>query len=183
MFSEENKDNDHSLDLAPLEELLGYGNQWNEGLHSIPSIPASVDFKPPLSPLPNQNLDDQGMEGEGEGDHNEQKTIQEKREKGRIRSKISRERRKAYVAKLENRIDHLEKENSRLQNIIVNLHSEKYNKTDPNTKTYLQDIQELKGITVEHFWDKESMEHKQERKISVGKNYGIVTGQTLEKHK
>ena len=61
--------------------------------------------------------------------------IEENRQRGRIRSKISRERRKAYVKELEDKIKELQKENFRLQNLLVRYQNDK-EKINPVMKTF-----------------------------------------------
>jgi hypothetical protein len=58
---------------------------------------------------------DETLQVNSEGLH----SIQEKRQRGKIRSKKSRDRKKRYVEELETRVKELEKENIRLHNIIA----------------------------------------------------------------
>ncbi|CAI2373076.1 unnamed protein product [Moneuplotes crassus] len=180
---EEEKEN--SLDLAPLQELLQYDQPSASGMSkfgfesniSVIEHPGGKDNS--LNKFSNQA----GVSENPSSSSQSLTKMQEKREKGRIRSKLSREKRKAYVAKLESRIDDLETENSRLQNIIIKLHSEKYSKADPNSKSFVNDIQDLQGTTIDNFWNRDTMQHNSERSIAVGINYYNVASKAMEKHK
>ena len=78
--------------------------------------------------------------------------------KGRVRSKIAREKRKAYITQLERRIDQLENENSRLQNLLIRYNTEKYEKIDSNTQGFVEDIQDHKIKILEKYYDLKTME-------------------------
>ena len=66
-----------------------------------------------------------------------QDKIEEKRRKGRIRSKITRERRKAYILQLEEKVKHLESENFRLQNLLIKYRKENI---DNDLRTMIETI-------------------------------------------
>ena len=62
--------------------------------------------------------------------------------RGRLRSKKTRERRKEYVAKLEERIKKLEEENFRLQNLLMNYRKENFENIGDIAKPLVQSIDE-----------------------------------------
>ena len=68
--------------------------------------------------------------------------IEQKRKKGRIRSKETRERRKAYVQKLEEKAKKLESENFRLQNLLVNYRNENILKVDDESRSLIRTMED-----------------------------------------
>jgi len=68
--------------------------------------------------------------------------IEEKRRKGRIRSQITRKRKKEYLQLLEEKIKKLENENFRLQNLLLNYRKENFEMIDDESKTLVQTIKE-----------------------------------------
>lgn len=59
-------------------------------------------------------------------------SLKDKREKGRIRSKISRERKKKYIQELEQEIDDLKKENQRLVALLLQSKNAKTSQSGPD---------------------------------------------------
>ena len=68
--------------------------------------------------------------------------IEEKRKKGKIRSKITRKGKKEYLQLLEEKIKKLENENFRLQNLLLNYRKENFEMKDDESKTLVQKIKE-----------------------------------------
>ena len=73
------------------------------------------------------------------------KGIEDKRMKSRIRSKKARIRKKIYIQELEDKVKYLEKENYRLQNLLVMYRREELNKTSDETKNIMENIKEYRG--------------------------------------
>ncbi|CAI2371767.1 unnamed protein product [Moneuplotes crassus] len=59
------------------------------------------------------------IERPGDSEEGCRKAIKEKRERGRINSKVSRQRKKQYVRELEEQVEELKKENLRLASLLV----------------------------------------------------------------
>ena len=71
-------------------------------------------------------------------------SIDEKRRRGRIRSKISRARRKEYVIELENKVKTLEAENFRLQSVIIGYRNENMDSATGSSEPFMKEIENQK---------------------------------------
>ena len=69
------------------------------------------------------------------------KSIEERRRRGRIRSKISRTRRKEYIEELERKVKTLETENFRLQSLIIGYRKENMSIEEGGSKSFINEIE------------------------------------------
>ena len=97
--------------------------------------------------------------------------IEERRRKGRLRSKESRDRRKVYISNLEERIKFLENENFRLQSIILKYRRENFENIDKGYKSFIEESIEHKRKVYSQFMDLETLEIKKAPKVSLAENF------------
>ena len=81
------------------------------------------------------------------------KKVEEKRLKGRIRSKETRKRRKEYIVQLEEKVKKLESENFRLQNLLMNYRTENFERIDDGQKSIMDKIQEHRNSLAQTVMD------------------------------
>ena len=108
--------------------------------------------------------------------------LRKNRRRGRIRSKISRDRKKSYIFELENRVKELEKENFRLQNLLVRYRNDRIENTDSSTQTLIKDIKECKLKIIENFIDPETMKFKK-NSFSIATHFKAISQEVVRKHK
>lgn len=98
-------------------------------------IPPSEPSPPPSPSIQGSELPAQNLTGS--------KNLNRKRERGRLRSKASRDRKKIYLEQLEQRVKELENENFRLQNLLV-VRNEKIDILGEEPGKYLVKHQDIK---------------------------------------
>ncbi|CAI2370884.1 unnamed protein product [Moneuplotes crassus] len=110
-------------------------------------------------------------------------SIEEKRRRGKIRSKRSRDKKKLYYQDLENRIKELQKENFRLQNLVANYRSEKLEYYGKEVKSFVKDSRDIKLKMFKNFVDPETMEMKKKADFVLKDKFNELSKVQLEKHK
>ncbi|CAI2371385.1 unnamed protein product [Moneuplotes crassus] len=115
--------------------------------------------------------------------NNKDISIEEKRKKGKIRSKRSRDKKKLYYQDLENRIKELQKENFRLQNLVANYRSEKLEYYGKEVKSFVKDSRDIKLKIFKNFMDPETMEMKKKADFVLKDKFNELSKVQLEKHK
>ncbi|CAI2373415.1 unnamed protein product [Moneuplotes crassus] len=111
------------------------------------------------------------------------KRKEERRMKGIIRSKRSRETKKQYIVSLEAKVKELEEENFRLQNILINYRSDKLNDIDRKAKKLIDKIQSVKHETIERYYDPKTKKCKDDFPHDLSKNFSLCMYKNLETHK
>jgi len=110
-------------------------------------------------------------------------SIEEKRRKGRLRSKTSRDRRKNYISTLENRVKSLERENFRLQSIIMKYRKENWENIDEASKSFITESIKHRTSMVSKHVDFDTMEYKKDSKISIRDDYKANLEKMVENHR
>ena len=110
-------------------------------------------------------------------------SIEEKRRKGRLRSKCSRDRRRKYVSNLEEKVKSLENENFRLQSIIMKYRMENWENVDECSKSFIEKSIEHKRKMLSRFMDLETMEFRNNPDFSLLQNFKDNYLIALEKHR
>ncbi|CAI2370792.1 unnamed protein product [Moneuplotes crassus] len=109
--------------------------------------------------------------------------LEERRKRDRIRKQISRGRHKAYVEQLENKIKELEKENFRLQNLLVNYRSQDIDKVDNEAKSYIQDCKEERREIIKPFINTETADLSKETNEDLSILFNRRLNKMMNKHK
>ncbi|CAI2372341.1 unnamed protein product [Moneuplotes crassus] len=109
--------------------------------------------------------------------------INSKREKGKIRSRKSRARKKAYIEQLEAKIEKLEAENFRLQNLLVSYRNDKLEVLNKDSYNFMQSSQGLKNQSLERIAIFAPSELTKNEKLSVYQDFEEVISKLIPQHR
>ncbi|CAI2371258.1 unnamed protein product [Moneuplotes crassus] len=115
-------------------------------------------------------------------DISESLSIEEKRRKGRIRAKNSRIRRKNYLVELQNKICALEKENFRLQNLLIAYRREKFENVSSVTQSFAKDMDRIRKKTIQKFIDPTKMQAKEGMQDAIATDFRKSGLKIMENH-
>ncbi|CAI2373691.1 unnamed protein product [Moneuplotes crassus] len=137
----------------------------------------------PQSPQ-NEELKKDSLSSETDQQKNKIDTsIEERRRRGKIRSKKCRDKKKIYIQGLEEKIKELQKENFRLQNLVANYRNEKLEYFGKEIKTFEKDSRKHKIDTFQKFIDPETFEMKKDVKENLGDIFNKTSKLQMERHK
>mmetsp|Transcript_21790 Transcript_21790/g.19313 ORF Transcript_21790/g.19313 Transcript_21790/m.19313 type:complete len:161 (+) Transcript_21790:91-573(+) len=108
---------------------------------------------------------------------------EEKRRKGRIRSKRSRDRKKEYFDELENKIKKLEKENFRLQNLLIQYRKENIENFDDDSQAIVKEFNFEKTSAIAKYIDFDQMKMKEDEPGSILEEFWNFSAECLKKHR
>ncbi|CAI2373211.1 unnamed protein product [Moneuplotes crassus] len=114
---------------------------------------------------------------------NKHKKLEERRQKGRIRSKATRENKKKYLQQLEHKVAELEQEKFRLQNLLISYRADKLYDIGAGSKSPIENIQTTKYQTIEQFFDRETTQYVGNKSVSMAANFEKKMYKNLQNHK
>ncbi|CAI2373081.1 unnamed protein product [Moneuplotes crassus] len=114
---------------------------------------------------------------------NKNKKLEERRQKGRIRSKATRENKKKYLQHLEGKVAELEQEKFRLQNLLISYRADKLYDIGAGSKSPIENIQSNKYKTIEQFFDRETTQYVGNKSVSMAANFEKKMYKNLQNHK
>ncbi|CAI2373965.1 unnamed protein product [Moneuplotes crassus] len=158
------------------------------GLNSFEPLSRMLGPDPPQNRVipPQQETELKKESVSSETDQHKSKvdtSIEERRRRGKIRSKRSRDKKKLYLQGLEEKIKELQKENFRLQNLVANYRSEKLEYYGEEIKTFEKDSRKQKLETFKNFIDPETLEFKKITKETLGDIFAKNCKFQMDRHK
>jgi len=93
--------------------------------------------------------------------------MEEKRQKGKMRSRKSRERKKLYIDELEMKVKNLEKENMKLHYLLESYKNQIHSQNDKSNPSILGKITDLRRNTIHKFIDMDTMSYDENTKERV----------------
>lgn len=108
--------------------------------------------------------------------------LETKRNKGKERSKLSRDRKKQYFNELETRIKDLEKENLRLHNLVQMYRRKSWKETDNKSAEMIEEIETNQRRGLSGFVDTEKDTYNEGTKLKVADVFKEKVYKLVQKH-
>ena len=170
-FKEDLEENQSSC-LAEMQELSGYiqNNFKEKSATNLSSQHPCVNESSIPKPSESHSSD------------KDPQSLEEKRRKSRIRSKNARVRKKEYIEHLEGKVKRLEKENFRLQSLILGYRRDTWENVEETSTTLMKEIDDIKKDIFGTFVDLETMEAKEKPTKSLKQHFEEESDAVLKKH-
>lgn len=109
--------------------------------------------------------------------------IEEKRRRWRVRSKKQRDKKKIYIQDLESRVQELQKENFRLQNLLAHYRDEKMEFFGKDLKSLAKEKTQERTELINNIMDPETLEFNKDRKFTLLDNIHKNNIQKINRHR
>ncbi|CAI2370859.1 unnamed protein product [Moneuplotes crassus] len=109
--------------------------------------------------------------------------INSKREKGKIRSRKSRARKKVYIEQLEAKIEKLEAENFRLQNLLVSYRNDKLKVANKDSYKFIESSRSMKEQSVRRIMNLDTSEIGMKSQVPIHEDFEDVLPKLISDHR